>query len=689
MRLAACLLPILALGACKAPAGSALRALDEGTAGFEVRIEGNREISERALLKVIEPNLRDFIDTGYRSFAVDDAAFRLELHYQDEGFPQATVRYELLEGPEGRLVRFDVEEGVRCRYGGAEFEGNTAFRGEALERLVPTRGSGFLGLGPTWLVKGRLDSGRNAIESLYYESGFLSVEVTRLEVRYEEGGAVGIARYRIEEGARHLLDSVHVEGLPAAWGREEVRSAWRDLLGRPWFPRLGFEVRARLEALCSDRGHPDAQASIRVEEHLRTEGGMEVVRIVVQAEVDPGPLVRVRSVEVRGNQKTSTAFIRNRLALRPGDLYSREVVDAAFRQLYRTGIFEQLRIRLEGDDPEERDIVIEVVEGPKWEFWLEPGWGSYEKLRLSAGFLDRNIFGSGRQLGGDASVSALSQDGRLQFTDPTLLGPDHTLRLELYGLHRTEPSFTRIEYGTGVQVRREWTPFLDTIVRYDLRQTRSKDVQGETPDEVDTGSTVDLSMITLSGTYDRRDSRFIPRRGSLTRGAVQFSSGLLGSELDYVRLLGSHFRYLPLGERTTLAAGVRSGILIASEDVNFPIQLRFFNGGENTVRSFREQELGPKGSDGKPLGGEAYNVFNLELRRQLVSQLQGAAFYDVGNVLSSASDYGSFRDLRSGVGVGLRWLLPIGPVRLDFAVNPDPLPEESSYVLHFSLGTAF
>jgi hypothetical protein len=68
-----------------------------------------------------------------------------------------------------------------------------------------------------------------------------------------------------------------------------------------------------------------------------------------------------------------------------------------------------------------------------------------------------------------------------------------------------------------------------------------------------------------------------------------------------------------------------------------PLQERFFNGGENTVRSFKEKELGPKDSStGEPVGGEAFNVFSIELRQRLKRALEGALFYDVGNVESQA-----------------------------------------------------
>src|SRR6185503_7143091 len=115
----------------------------------------------------------------------------------------------------------------------------------------------------------------------------------------------------------------------------------------------------------------------------------------------------------------------------------------------------------------------------------------------------------------------------------------------------------------------------------------------------------------------------------------------------------------------------------------------FFNGGENTVRSFKEDELLPAGTTGDPQGGETATTLNLELRRMITDNLAGALFFDYGNLTEVVQDYFDFPGFRSGVGVGLRYALPIGPVRLDFGVNPDPKDGEDEAVLHFSVGFPF
>jgi outer membrane translocation and assembly module TamA len=106
------------------------------------------------------------------------------------------------------------------------------------------------------------------------------------------------------------------------------------------------------------------------------------------------------------------------------------------------------------------------------------------------------------------------------------------------------------------------------------------------------------------------------------------------------------------------------------------------------VRSFGERDLGPHDPRGNPIGGEFYTVFNAEYTFPIWGDLLGAIFVDAGNLLRDARQP-SLDDMRYALGVGLRYNLPIGPIRLDYGVNPDRRPDEDFGAFHFSFGFAF
>jgi len=214
-------------------------------------------------------------------------------------------------------------------------------------------------------------------------------------------------------------------------------------------------------------------------------------------------------------------------------------------------------------------------------------------------------------------------------------------------------------------------------------------VQVENLDEEETES-VNISSVAVSPTWDSRDDVFAPSRGTRARFGLEWGSHYLGGELDFVRTRLEASRFWPLGERSVLAASLRTGVIAPIGDSDtIPLQERFFNGGQDTVRAFKQDQLGPADEFGNPEGGETFSVVSLEWRRRLSGKLAGALFVDAGNVSPQAAEYFSFRDVRHGFGVGLRYLLPIGPLRLDVGVNPAPRDDEDRVVAHFSVGMPF
>ena len=211
------------------------------------------------------------------------------------------------------------------------------------------------------------------------------------------------------------------------------------------------------------------------------------------------------------------------------------------------------------------------------------------------------------------------------------------------------------------------------------------------PDAAAAESDLDISSLAFAPRYDSRDNVLMPASGVLAELALEWGGEWIGSELDFVRPSVNLTAYLPLAENrdAALATTVRAGVIVPTGDVDpIPLQERYFNGGSNTVRAFEQDELGPVDANGQPLGGETFGLLSVELRRRLFGGLHGAAFVDAGNVLPDASDFLSFDDVRWGPGVGLRWLTPVGPLRVDAAWNPDPTPTESDVVFHFALGVS-
>lgn len=649
---------------------------------YEMTFEGNDSISDRALRSAAKLDLDRFVERGFAKAAIDDAAWTMRERYLSKGFPFATVDYEYEPTPgETPRVLILVNEGPQTVVSTVHFRGATWFSGKALHAVVETPGAGLLGIGDPLYIASKLESAAQELKDAYYENGFLTATVSQPEVQFNEDRTRAEVTYVIEEGVRSVIQDIEVpDSLPDAG---ELRRSINSFLGQAYFPRVVYQVRAAVVEHYARRGYPDVDAEV-IEQPSGTSGQ---VRLTVTAE--PGTSVRIRRILVVGNDETRSSFIRSRIELKEGDVYNRELERRSFQELYRTGLFRIVRINLVGEG-ELRDLEVSVEELASLELYAEPGYGTYERFRFRAGITERDLFGTGRRGKLEAIISQKSKGITATLTDPWLFESKITGDLSLFAREREEPSFTSVNYGGQALLTREWTRQLSLSTGYQYRKSDAVDIKLDAPNAAQLNENVDLSIVSFASTWDHRDSVFLPREGRYARALAEFSDQALGSEIDFIRLTGTISEYWRFGERTGLVFTARTGFAIMYGDTpTLPLQERFFNGGANSVRSFRQSQLGPKDAGGNPLGGDTSSTATVEFRYPLWKSFEGSLFIDAGNVNLLLDDYLEFRDIRYGIGPGIRWLLPIGPVRLDWGVNPNPRSDESRNVLQFSVGSSF
>ncbi|TAH37410.1 MAG: outer membrane protein assembly factor BamA [Planctomycetota bacterium] len=642
---------------------------------FELRFEGNQSFGERELRRAAVNDLADLERLGYRRVFVDDAAFAMETYYRSQGFPFAVVEWREEPGTGVPTAVFQVEEGPRTLLEDIAVEGNTF--------LSDTQIHAFLRSEEDWLsryfIASRVYGAPAAIRAAYRAEGWQEVQVERPEVELSADRSAARVSLRITEGVQYRIMQVNVPASEHVPARERERLV-EEFRGRPYLPRRAFELQARLQHLYAEAGY--AQSSVRVE----TAAGPAPGEVVLDATVEAGPRVRIGRILVQGNDDTRGGFIRSRVQLQEGEIYSSEAETESFRALYRTGLFRRVDLRLQGEG-EVQDVVVEVEEAPSREIEFAPGYGSYEQLRAEMAFRDHNLFGSGKTGALELGASFVGETAELRYTDPWFLGSDLQFDLPFYHRRREEPSFTRNENGFSLLLTQQWQTHLTVAGGYTLRYSDVSDVD-VTAQAQDLDEDVRIGSLSTETRHDTRNDLFNPNAGHLGTLRIEYGDQALGGQLGFARVEAAYSRYQELWDGTVVAASVRTGVITPLHDTDqIPLQERFFNGGENTVRSFEESELGPKDAFGEPVGGEVINVLNLELRQRLAGNLYGATFFDYGNVGLEFENY--FDDFRSGVGVGVRYLLPVGAVRLDAAWNPDPRPDEEGFQLHLTVGMVF
>ena len=676
-------------------AAAVLCAVPAAWAAVEVRIEGNAAVSTRHLREAAAAELAGLKDPAHRQAAADDAAFQMEYAGRLAGYAFIDVEYTITgEDPDAAVV-FRVSEGARVMLGEVSFSGNEFFTAAQLRPHIATARSAPY-------VEADVRAGRNALVQRYREQGFTGVKVEAPRITLNADRSVADVRFEIAEGTRFVISGVLFEGDTLPEAGTVLTGLANGLLGQPFFERRGPELGNRVTTAFAAQGYPDAAVT------LRNEPGALPGDVVLRVSVASGPRVRISRVDVVGNDKTRAGFIRSRIPVRPGDWFNAKTLQESFRQLYRTGVFSRVSHTLEGEGVD-RVLLVKVEEMPAREVSAAIGWGSYEQLRGSVGYRDRNVFGGGLGAGAEAGASTKSLYVKGDVLNPQFLGTEFSLSVPLSWSYREEPTYTEEEVELSVRLYRLFpdrvTAGLKYGYRFDGLSQLSPDVPPEARDERYTTASVKVNF-----DADRRDSIFYPSRGWQTNIAIEVADQRLGGSLDFLRCTGGVKLFQSLGAGFVLGLRLDSGFIVPTNgNEEIPVNERFYTGGESSVRSFEQDQLGPKGESGDPLGGLASTVASVEVRRRIAGNFAGSVFADFGNVAPNRSLAGTatatmstadqvdamwndyLQDFRAGVGFGFQYLTPLGPARLDLAWNPDPRASENeaTFVWHFSIGMAF
>ncbi len=364
--------------------------------------------------------LTAFEKQGQRRSDVDDAAFQMELAYRKDGYAFAAVDYQIEPVAGELVVTFTINEGPRVILKKIDITGNATIATQTLLPFFEEGKSGLFGQGQLLFIKSNIASALSQIRDFYISQGYRDAVVGDAQYAFNDDRTEATVKVAIEEGIRYVVHDILFRGDLIPKAENKLKKSRQELIGKPYFARRRLILQSRLLEIYGHLGYPNAL--VNVQERKGTEAGM----VVLDAEITQGPRVTISEIIIRGNDKTRKKFIRNRLLLKPGDRFDLELQQKSFQQLYKTGLFSKVDLSLEKQEGTDRwPLVVEVTEAPGKELYFEPGWGSYELLRLKAGFREKNLFGTGRIFGLEAIGSLKAQSLVATLSDPWFLKYRH------------------------------------------------------------------------------------------------------------------------------------------------------------------------------------------------------------------------------------------------------------------------
>lgn len=656
-----------------------------------IEFRGQAAFDEKALRSHLKEQITTIDEYGLTPARGDDAAFFLELFYRKHGYAKANVRYTIESGDR---LRLDITEGPLVTLGLVNFVGNQSQPTEVIfdYAVGPTRERYSKLQKKLPFVASDVEEGADLVHRLYVSRGFLDAKVDPPIYHYAEDGSHVDATIPITEGRQYFFGELTFAG-QTLYGPEALRGQMLDLVEQPYTDSRLADIPRRLQAYYRARGYYEVKVDAIGDPPASSNG-----KVPVQVTITPGRLYHFDGVTVKGLVRLRPSYLSRRFSKFSGKTYSPDLVDEKFRELMRSGLFNVLQIKPTPIGGDALRLDISAEEAKSKEFGFSLGYGSYEGAIVGASFRDRNLFGYGRPLTTSVELSERGYKGEVLWEDPYIFDTEFGFKARLAALTFDYDGYTKFEAGTRFDLTRKLSKNYEVGL---VLAERHVEVTSASIDPQFLGRTsYFVSSIGLTQSLDLRDSRVNPSRGLIFDNTLDFASSAIGSQIDFIRSTARFTYFQPIGrepkpgepdQRTLLAFGARAGVIHSLSGANgvadIPIDERFFNGGSTTVRSFIERDLGPHDGD-NPIGGEFFTVFNVEYTFPIYGELQGAAFFDAGNLLPSSEDPG-FDDMRYAIGLGLRYKLPIGPIRLDYGYNPDRRAGEDVGAFQFSFGFAF
>ena len=648
---------------------------------LQVEFAGTSAFKDWQLREGIARQIQSIEEFGLDQANVYDAEFFLESFYRRHGYSQATVTSNIL-GP--WRLRLTVNEGPLTRVGAITYKGNNAYSDAVLtnyllgpirERYPRIREDARLPF-----IESDIFFGAELIRRLYAAEGYLNAVVNAPEITLNPDNTSAAISLTIEEGIQFRFGAIQFEG-PTVFPRETLLAEIaEDTKGFYTAGRLA-SARRRLEDFYKKRGYFTISVDAAGDPAAARDGN---VRVVFQ--IEPGPIYRFNGVTVSGTQGVKPSFIEKRLRRLKGEVYDPALIDRRFRELIETGLFRDLRITPAAIESDLVRLDVTVEEAKSKELGLGLGYGSFYGLIVDLNYTNRNLFGTGRRLSITPEWNQRALSGEVIYTDPWFLDTDYRLKLRLYALTSTLKGYSKNEGGFSPSLSRQITDHWEVSAFVLAKYVALTEIL-ISPTSLVGPEDYSVVGIGVAQTLDYRNNKVLPTRGFIFDTSLDFAPNGIGS-ISFIRGRIRFSYYVPVTAKSSLALGVRAGLISPLSSEELPIDERFFNGGATTVRSFSELTLGPRDNAGYPLGGESFTVFNIEYTFPIWGDVYGALFLDAGNVVQNAANFG-VEDMRYAFGGGLRYNLPIGAIRFDYGLNPSPKPGDAQGAFHFAIGVAF
>ena len=615
---------------------------------------------------------------------IDEAKQKLLKELEKEGYINSVVEVDTEKiSDESLAITFNVNKGDEIIIDTLNYFGAKNLQTKDFEGITANKEKDwfpwFFGQNGGELKIAELEYDGFRINDLYYQNGYLDAVVKRPAMMIDFKINKAELDYLITEGMQYKVGDIKIFVDSEIVDPLTIYPELKLIKGKPFNVSKLRKDAEFIKTKVGDKGYAFADVKYDIKKDTTT-GVADVVFNVI-----PNDKVYINDVIISGNSRTLDRVIRRSVYLTPGDLFSSTDFQDAKGALRRTGYFDDVTIEQKRISSDKVDLLVNVKEAATGTLIVGGGYGSYDGFMLNASINDKNIFGSGMNLGLSVDYSSKKNNYTFSLANPSINDTDYSGNFSIYRQENTITATTTTdEYkvtrdGFSVSAGKMISRFTNVGATYKL----------ESVQEIHAVNLIENKDYLLSSVmpyinFNNTDDFYIPRNGYQAGASTEFAG------------LGGDSKYL----KTSLYLKYFKGLDDLTEhDIIFRYKARirdledlglinygdgFYLGGPSSVRGYQSYAFGAKvGED--PYTKYFANSFELSFPLVPSAKMRWATFFDYGMIGEK-----NFTEIKkSGYGVLFEWFSPVGPLQFIFsrAIAPDPGDKTSSF--EFNLGGTF
>ncbi len=662
----------------------------------EIVFDGNQELSDDKLKEKITIKSQAFLDQQQAK----ESAEKIRLAYQEDGFFNCLVIpiVQTLDEDRKRLTFF-VKEGDKAKVKTVIFDGlrgstkDEMFKVMATREWIPWYGlltqlklPSFLSDAGV-LKREEMNNDVERIKEILLNKGYLNAQVGLPIVELSEDKKWFNVSYTVSEGEPFTVSEVGFRG-NTVFEESELREKLKIKEGEIFQRQKIRDEITRLNDMYGSKGYAFADVSPNVTPN--TEDKTAAITLTIKE----GEMMRIRQININGNEKTKDNVVRRELRVDEQDVIDTPSLKRSFQRLNNLNFFETVEILPQQVEADKVDLNVKVKEKATGQFSVGGGFSTLDKLVAIADITEGNLGGNGwmgrirGQLGQQRTL------GLITFRNPYLNDSLTSMQIDVFRSMTNYITYFEKKAGLSLTFGRWLSEYVTGSFSLVAEQLNFSDPQeGICPDQIplvcgQLGNQTTTGFRT-SLARDTRDYYLDPRTGWRTSVGFDLGTPYLGGSNDFYKYYLDVIKYTPLPYDTRVSIHARYGAAQGLGGKPIPLTERFFVGGINTMRGFVFGRAGPVTPNQSLLGAAKELIFNNDFIFTISSEakLNGVIFFDYGKGFDDNEGL-SFK-LRKAAGVEGRWISPFGPLRAAYGLNLEAREGERKGVFEFTIGSLF